>query len=183
MDPGERRLLAIDERSFADDWRAVEQAIAHTREGLELRFLGAVGSPPLRIKVEGLPSGAGMEPFALEESDRFAWRPSPAGPVLTATLDVAADVDGFLVTGPESGLKITVESDGCAELTLAETKPLISGRVEEIPRAAVRAALPRFERQGACAGVFLWRAPRAARAAPAQTDETIKKLRALGYLH
>jgi hypothetical protein len=103
--------------------------------------------------------------------------------VLTATLDVAADVDGFLVTGPESGLRITVESEGCAELTLAETKPLTSGRAEEIPRAAVRAALPRFERHGNCAGVFLWRAPRRERVAPAETDEAIKKLRALGYLH
>jgi len=182
-DPGETRLLAIDERSFAADWRAVEQAIAGTREGLELRFLGAAGSPPLRVKVEGLPPGAAVEPFALEESDRFAWRLSPAGGVLTATLDVAADVDGFLATGPESGLKITVESEGCAELTLAETKPLISGRSEEIPQAAVRAALPRFERHGGCASVFLWRAPRKERITPAGTDEAIKKLRALGYLH
>ncbi len=182
-DPGETRLLAIDERSFAADWRAVEQAIAGTREGLELRFLGAAGSPPLRVKVEGFSPGAGAEPFALEESDRFAWRPSPAGPVLTATLDVAADVDGFLVTGPPSDLRITVESEGCSELTLAETKPLTSGRAEEIPRTAVRAALPRFERHGNCAGVFLWRAPRARPLAPKETDEAIKKLRALGYLH
>jgi arylsulfatase A-like enzyme len=182
-DPGETRLLAIDERSFAADWRAVEQAISGTREGLELRFLGAAGSPPLRVKVEGLPPGAAVEPFALEESDTFVWRPSQASSVLTATLDVAADVDGFLVSGPESALKITVESEGCAELTLAETKPLISGRAEEIPRAAVRAALPRFERQGDCAGVFLWRAPRARPVAPKETDEAIKKLRALGYLH
>jgi arylsulfatase A-like enzyme len=182
-DPGETRLLAIDERSFAADWRALEQAIAGTREGLELRFLGAAGSPPLRVKVEGLPPDAGVEPFALEESDSFAWRPSPAGRVLTATLDIAADVDGFLITGPESDLKMTVESDGCAELTLAETKTLTSGRTEEIPQAAVRAALPRFERHGGCAGVFLWRASRGARVAPEETDEAIKKLRALGYLH
>ncbi len=182
-DPRETRLLAIDERSFAADWRAVEQAIAGTRDGLELRFLGAPGSPPLRVKVEGLPPGAGVQPFALEESDRFAWISSPAGSALTATLDIAADVDGFLVTGPESGLRITVESDGCAELTLAETKALTSGRAEEIPQAAVREALPRFERHGGCAGVFLWRAPRGMRVAPQATDEAIKKLRALGYLH
>ena len=182
-DPGETRLLAIDERSFAADWRAVEQAIAGTREGLELRFLGTAGSPPLRVRVEGLPPGAGVEPFALEESDRFAWISSPASGVLTATLDVAADVDGLLVAGPESDLKITVESAGCVELTMAETKTLASGHAEEIPRDAVRAALPRFERRGGCAGVFLWRAPRRGRVAPQETDEAIKKLRALGYLH
>ena len=182
-DPRETKLLAIDERSFAADWRAVEQAIAGTREGLELRFLGAAGSPPLRVKVEGLPPGAGVEPFALEESDRFAWISSPAGSSLTATLDIAGGVDGFLVTGPESGLRITVESDGCAELTLAETRTLTSGRAEEISKAAVREALPRFERHGGCAGVFLWRAPRGMRVAPQATDEAIKKLRALGYLH
>lgn len=90
---------------------------------------------------------------------------------------------GFLVTGPASDLRMTVESEGCTELTLTETKPLISGRVEEIPRAAVRAALPRFERHGNCAGIFLWRAPRARPAAPKETAEAIKKLRALGYLH
>jgi arylsulfatase A-like enzyme len=182
-DPRETRLLAIDERSFAADWRAVEQAIAGTREGLELRFLGAPGSPPLRIRVEGLPPGARVEPFALEQSDRFAWVSSPAGSVLTATLDIAADVDGFLITGPDSGLRITVESDGCAELTLAETKALISGRAEDISQAAVRDAIPRFERHGGCAGVFLWRAPRARPVTPEATDEAIKKLRALGYLH
>ncbi len=117
LDPGEKKLLSIDERSFAADWRAVEQAIAGTREGLELRFLGAAASPPLRVTVEGFRPDAAAEPFALEESDRFAWRASPAGHVLTAALDVAADVDGFLVTGPPSDLKITVESHGCVELT------------------------------------------------------------------
>jgi hypothetical protein len=162
-DPGETRLLPIDDGSFAADWRAVELAIAGTHEGLELRFLGAADSPPLRVRVEGLPPGAGVEPFALETSDSFAWRPTPAGGVLTATLNIAADVDGFLITGPESDLKMTVESNVCADLTLAATKTLTSGRAEDIPKAAVRAAPPRFERHGHCAGVFVWRAPRAGR--------------------
>ncbi len=182
-DPAEKKLLPIDERSFPADWRAVEQAIAGTREGLELRFLGAAASPALRVTVEGFPPDAAVEPFALEESDRFSWRPSPAGHVLTATLDVAADVDGFLVAGPASDLEITAESEGCAELTLAETKTLTSGRAERIPRDSVPKTLPRFERHGGCAGVFLWRAPRARPVAPQETGEAIKKLRALGYLH
>jgi hypothetical protein len=182
-DPGETRLLPIDERSFAADWRAVEQAIAGTREGLELRFLGAAGSPPLHVRVAGFPPAAGVEPFALEESDSFEWRPSPKGRVLTARLNIAADADGFLITGPESDLEMTVESDGCVELTLAETKPLTSGRAETIPHDAIREALPRFQRHSGCAGVFLWRAPRGGRVSPEETDEAIRKLRALGYLH
>ncbi len=182
-DPGETRLLGIDDRTFPADWRAVEQAIAGTHEGLEIRFLGAAGSPPLRVKLEGFPSGAGVEPFALEESDRYAWISSKAGGVLTATLDIASDVDGFWITGPETDLKLTVELDGCADLTLAETKSLTSGRAEAIPRSAVPVGLPRFERHGRCPGVFLWRAPRAKPVPPETTDEAVKKLRALGYLH
>ena len=161
----------------------MEQAIAGTHEGLEIRFLGAAGSPPLRVKLEGLPPGAGVEPFALEESDRFAWISSQAGGVLTAALRIAADVDGFRIPGPESDLKLTVELDGCVDLTLAETKSLTSGRAETIPRSAVPVGLPRFERHGRCPGVFLWRAPRARPVTPEATDEAIKKLRALGYLH
>jgi arylsulfatase A-like enzyme len=182
-DPGEKKLLAIDERSFAADWHAVETAIAGTHEGLELRFLGGAGSPPLRVRVDGLPTGASLEPFALEESDRFALISSKAGSVLTATLDVAAGVDGFLIGGPESDLKMTVESEGCVELTVAETKTLAFSSSETIPRSDVRATLPRFERHGSCTGVFVWRAPRRARVAPEAADEAIKKLRALGYLH
>jgi arylsulfatase A-like enzyme len=182
-DPGEKKLLAIDDRTFAADWRAIEQAIAGTHEGLEIRILGASGSPPLRVRVEGLPPGAGVEPFALEESDRFAWISSPAGSALTATLDIAEDVDGFRITGPETDLKLTVDLDGCADLTLADTKSLISGRAETIPRSAVPVGLPRFERHGRCPGVFLWRARRVKPVPPETTDETVKKLRALGYLH
>ncbi len=182
-DPRELTLLGIDESSFAADWRAVEEAISGTHEGLEIRFLGGAGSPPLRVRVEGLPPGAGVEPFALEESDRFAFVSSPAGGVLTATLGIAADVDGFLITGPESDLKLTVESNVCADLTYGESRTLTSGRAEEIPKAAVRAAIPRFERHGLCAGVFLWRAPRGGQVAPEAADEAVRKLRALGYLH
>src|SRR5207245_8599692 len=88
------------------------------RSGLELRFLGSAGSAPMRFVLEGFPSGAAAEPFALDEDDRFTWTPSTSGAVLTGTLDVAADVDGFLVTGPASDLKLTVESGGCGDLTI-----------------------------------------------------------------
>ena len=182
-DPRELTLLGIDESTFPADWRAVEQAIAGTHEGLEIRFLGAAGSPPLRARVEGLPPGAGVEPFALEESDRYAFVSSQAGGVLTATLGVAGDVDGFLISGPESDLKLTVETNGCADVTLSETRTLSSGSAVAIPRGAVHEALPRFERHSGCAGVFLWRAPRGARISPEAADEAVKKLRALGYLH
>ncbi|MGH9367623.1 MAG: hypothetical protein ACRD3M_08115, partial [Thermoanaerobaculia bacterium] len=58
------------------------------------------------------------------------------------------------------------------------------GRSQEVPRAAIPAAIPLFEAPGACAGVFLWRAegkPRARTAA--EEEEAVRKLRALGYLH
>jgi arylsulfatase A-like enzyme len=181
-DAGETKLLGIDEHEFAGEWRAVEQAIAGTREGLELRFLGGAGAPRLRVVVEGFPAGDTVEPFALDAVDAFAWRPSPPGRALTATLDIAGDVDGFLVSGPPSDLKLTVESEGCVELSLGETKRLASGRAETIPQAAVREVLPRFERHAGCAGVFVWRSPRGG-LAPEETDEAVRKLRALGYLH
>jgi len=76
-----------------------------------------------------------------------------------------------------------VESEGCSELTLMETKALTPGRQEKIPRDSVPKAPPRFERHGGCAGIFLWRARRERPVAPRETDEAIKKLRALGYLH
>ena len=182
-DPAEKKLLPIDEASFAADWRAIEHAIAGTREGLELRLVAAAGSPPLRVVVEGFPPGASAEPFALEQSDAFAWISSRSVRTLTATLDARADVDGFLVGGPASDLKVTVFSDGCVDLMVAGTKRLASGRAETIPQAAVPAAVPRFERRGGCAGLFLWRANGAGAAAPQANDEAVRKLRALGYLH
>jgi arylsulfatase A-like enzyme len=182
VDPGETKLLGIDEKTFPAQWRAVEQAIAGTREGFELRFLGGANAPRLRIVVDGFPAADTVEPFALDAADTFTWRPSPTGHALTAALDIAGDVDGFLVSGPSSDLKMTVESEGCVELTLGETRMLASGRVETIPQAAVREALPRFERHAGCAGVFVWRSPRGG-LAPAEGDEAVRKLRALGYLH
>ena len=182
-DPGETRLLPVDEKTFASDWRAVERAISGTREGLELRFLGRAGSPPLRLRVEGFPVGSRAQPFGLEPSDEFGWRETPTGSVLTARLEIAADVDGFLVTGPPSDLKMTVESEGCVELTISQSRILTSGRVEAIPLAAVPATLPRFDLREGCSGVFVWRAARGVPVAGEETDERIRKLRALGYLH
>src|SRR5207245_9563295 len=72
-DPGEARLLPIDEAGFAADWRAVEHAIAGTRAGLEWRFLGGADSAPLRLAVEGFPEGAEAEPFAFEAGDELSW--------------------------------------------------------------------------------------------------------------
>jgi hypothetical protein len=160
----------------------VEHAIAGTRAGLEWRFFGGADSAPLRLAVEGFPAGAEAEPFAFEAGDKLSWRRTPSGRVLTAALDVAGDVDGFLVTGPASDLKLTVESEGCVELTLGGTKTLTAGRAEAIP-ATVPVTLPRFERHGRCAGIFVWRATGKHAAAPAETDEAVRKLRALGYLH
>ncbi|HYR45501.1 MAG TPA: sulfatase, partial [Thermoanaerobaculia bacterium] len=181
-DPGETRLLPIDEAGFAADWRAVEHAIAGTRAGLEWRFLGGAGSAPMRVAVEGFPADAEAEPFAFEVSDELSWRQTPSGRVLTAALDVAGDVDGFLVTGPASDLKLTVESEGCVELTLGGTKTLTAGRAEAIP-ATVPVTLPRFERHGRCSGIFVWRATGRHAVSPEGADEAVKKLRALGYLH
>jgi len=181
-DPGETRLLPIDEAGFAVDWRAVERAIAATREGLEWRFLGGPGSAPLRIVIEGFPASAEAEPFGFEASDELSWRRTASGGVLTATLDVADDVDGFLVTGPASDLKLTVESGGCVELTLGGTRTLTAGRTEAIP-PNVPDTLPRFERHGGCTGIFVWRARGKQASTPEETNEAVRKLRALGYLH
>jgi hypothetical protein len=182
-DPIEDRPLPIDRRTFAPDWRAIEEAITHTRRGLELRF---VGTGTFAVRVEGLGRASVIEPFALEEDDRWTRSRSASGSAFQARLDLSDGVDGFRIEDASpGGVRITAETE-CGQLRLAGARPveLSSGVASEVPRAAIPAGIPDFEAPGPCAGVFLWRAEGRARSrTAAEEEETVKKLRALGYLH
>jgi arylsulfatase A-like enzyme len=188
-DPGEKSLLPIDRASFPDDWRSIEQAIAHTRRGIELRASGPGAAGPLEIDVEGFGPAASVEPFALEEDDRFSWKRESGRPKLSAHLDLSDGIDGLKFDDAAAeNLRITVGGTAapCAVLILeaARPVPLEAGRPRSVPVAAIPESIPRFEAPGGCAGVFLWKA---AGKPPSRTseeeDEAWKKLRALGYLH
>jgi Sulfatase len=187
-DPGEAKLLPIDRGSFPADWRAVERAMAHTRRGIELRLLGAGSPSALQVTVGGLTVGASVEPFALEENDRFSWSRSPSGSALTAQLDLSDGLDGFRFDDASGAdLSITVGgAETCAQLHLTGTRAvaLSPGRPQSLPRGAIPETIPLFETPGGCAGVFLWKAAGRPRArTKAEEEENWKRLRALGYLH
>lgn len=187
-DPGETRLLPIDRATFAADWRAIERAMAHTRRGFELRAVGPGAPAGLDLAVEGLGAKASVELFALEEDDRFSWSRLASGRKLAARLDLSNDLDGFLFDDALAGgdLRITVGGGSCAQLILegARPVPLSAGVPQAVPRAAIPEAIPTFATPGGCAGIFLWKAvgSRVVRT-PAEEDEAVKRLRALGYLH
>jgi arylsulfatase A-like enzyme len=178
-DPAEKTLLPADEASFAADWRAIEYAWSGTRDGLEIRILG--GPAKLSLKIEGFPRDARAEPLGRKEADRIRWDCRASGCALEAELHLAGDVEGFSVSGQPSDLTITADG-GCAALGLSEPRPLTSGRAEAIPRNAIGTSLPRFAHLKGCMGIFLWRSL-GRRDLPQDTDEAVKKLRALGYLH
>jgi hypothetical protein len=186
-DPGETRLLPIDHTTFAADWRAIEKAMAHTRRGIELRVVGPGAGAALDLTVEGLGAAASVEAFALEEDDRFTWSRSGSGRKLAARLDLSNDVDGFLFgDGTGGDLRLTVRGGSCAHLILegARPVPLSDGVAQAVPRAAIPEAIPAFATPGGCAGVFLWTAAGSSvTRTPAEEDEAVKRLRALGYLH
>ncbi|MGH9369659.1 MAG: sulfatase-like hydrolase/transferase [Thermoanaerobaculia bacterium] len=183
-DPRERRPLPVDRKTFGEDWRAIEEAIAHTRRGTELRLVGA---DSLEVEVQGLTAKAVIEPFALEENDRFTRSRSTGGQALTARLDPSDGVDGFrFEDAPGPDLQITVGGGGCVELRLAGARParLSPGSPQKVPFAAIPGAIPFFETGSGCTGVFLWTAEGRQRArTAAEGEEAWRKLRALGYLH
>jgi arylsulfatase A-like enzyme len=80
-DPGEKQRLPIDRSTFAADWQSIERAIAHTRRGLEIRV---AGTGAVRLRVVGLSADAAVEPFALEENDRFERTRASSGAALEA---------------------------------------------------------------------------------------------------
>ena len=188
-DPGETRLLPIDHATFGADWQAIERAMAHTRRGIELRAVGPGAGAGLDLTVEGFGAAASVEPFALEEDDRFSWKRSSSGRKLAAALDLSNDVDGFLFddAAGEDDLRVTLRGGAsCAQLVLAGVRPvpLSVGVPQPVPRAAIPEAVPVFAAPGGCAGVFLWKAPGSlSTRTPAEEDEAVKRLRALGYLH
>ncbi len=186
-DPAEGSLRPIDRAFFAADWRAIERAMTQTRRGIELRFVGAGSPATLEATVEGFSGEAIVEPFALEENDRFSWSRSQSSRTLTARLDLSDGVDGFRfddAAGPD--LRITVGGAGCAQLRLDGARPvaLAAGRPQAVPRGAIPESVPLFETAGGCAGVFLWKASgKPPGRTAAQREEAVRKLRALGYLH
>ncbi len=187
-DPGEKNLLPIDPATFPDDWRSIEQAIAHTRRGVELRAVEPGATAPIEISVEGFGPAATAEPFAFEEDDRLSWQRPGGRPKLTARLDLSDGIDGARLDGTDGGdLRLTVGgAASCAMLILEGTRPvpLEAGRPRSVPLAAIPESIPRFEVPGGCAGVFLWKANgRASSRTSEEEDEAWKKLRALGYLH
>jgi len=185
-DPNERKLLPIDQAVFAADWRAIERAMAGTRKGLELRVVSSGGPAAVGFNVGGFSAAAAVEPFALEENDRFSWDRSGSGRSLAARLDVSDGVDGFLFSeAPKGSLRIKLE-DGCLQLRLEGARPvaLASGQPQDVPLAAISDAIPSFETAGECPGLFLWRASGKTPArSPQEQEEAVKKLRSLGYLH
>ena len=182
-DPAETRPLAAAGGRFARDWEAIERAIAHTRRGIEVRALGA---SPVALRVEGLGAKSSAEEFGLEEDDRLAVSAGRAGTSAAARLDPSDGVDGFRLEDASAGdLRIVLES-GCARLRLpgARPVPLAAGAAQRVPRAAIPAEVPRFETAGECTDLYLWKAvPRGPVRSPAEQDEAVRKLRALGYLH
>jgi arylsulfatase A-like enzyme len=181
-DPGEKKLLAADEASLPEDWRAIEHAWSGAREGLEIRLLG--GPAKLSILIEGFAQDARAEPFARKETDRFEWGCRASGCTLAAEVEIKRDVEGFSVSGAPSDLALIVDG-GCAELVSegAPARRLEPGRAQAIPRDSVRTTLARLAHSKDCVGISLWRSL-GRRDLPAQdTDEAVRKLRALGYLH
>jgi hypothetical protein len=179
-DPAESALLPADEASLAADWRAIEHAWSGTRDGLELRIVGGTGA--LSLTMAGFSKGTRAEPFARKQNDEFAWNCGPQGCTLKARMHLESGVAGFSFAGPPSDLTLTAEG-GCVALALPQPRPLAAGRAEPIPQSAIGTSLPSFASPKGCAGIFLWRSTGRRDRAADDADETVKKLRALGYLH
>jgi hypothetical protein len=179
-DRGEKTLLPADTATLAADWRSIEGALRGTREGLEVRILGA--APKLSLSIEGFPADARAELFGRKLDDRILWNCRVSGCSLSAQLHPEGGVEGFSVSGAPSDLLLTVDG-GCAVLELAGSRSLAPGKAESISKGSIGAELPRFEVRAGCVGVFLWRSTSRRGPAPEDTNEAVKKLRALGYLH
>ena len=186
-DPGENQRLPIDRSTFAADWQSIERAIAHTRWGLEIRV---AGTGAVRLRVVGLSADAAVEPFALEENDRFERTRASSGAALEARLDLTDGLDGFLIreapAAPFRVENLSTEAGACLELRLAGARPLPlpPGQPQAVPPASIPRDVPAFETTSGCSSVFLWTASGGdGKRLPAEVEEARKKLRALGYLH
>jgi hypothetical protein len=150
--------------------------------------VGSRSPSALEVTVEGLSPEASLEPFALEQNDRFSWSRAPSGRTLTARLDLSDGVDGFRFEDPStSGLRVRIgDTGGCAELRLAGSRPLAlrPGQPQEVSRGAIPETIPLFDTPEGCAGVFLWTATgRPLTRTEAEKEDAWEKLRDLGYLH
>jgi arylsulfatase A-like enzyme len=179
-DPGETKLLPADASTFAADWRSIEGAWSGTRDGLEIRVVGATA--PLSLEIDGLPAEARAEPFGGKPEDRVDWSCRAGRCRLSARLDTGGAVEGFSVAGPPSDLTLTARG-GCAALMLGEAKRLTAGEPQAIAQGSLGAALPGFAPPAGCAGIFLWRSKGRSDLPPQDPDEAVRKLRALGYVH
>jgi arylsulfatase A-like enzyme len=179
-DPGETKLLPADASTLAADWRSIEGAWSGTRDGLEIRVVGAAA--PLSLEIDGFSPEARAEPFGQKPEDRAEWVCRTGRCRLSAELHAEGAVAGFSISGPPSDLTLTARG-ACASLMLGEARPLSPGEPQAIARGSVSAALPRFAPPKGCAGIFLWRSTGRPDLPPQDPDEAVRKLRALGYAH
>jgi arylsulfatase A-like enzyme len=179
-DPGETKLLPADASRLPYDWRSIEGAWSGTRDGLEIRIVGAPG--PLSLEVDGFPADARAEPFGRKPEDRVDWSCRAGRCRLVAELHPEGAVQGFSIAGPPADLTLTAKG-ACATLMLPEARLLSPGELQGIARSAIGGALPGFVPPKGCAGIFFWRSAGRRDLPPEDADEAVRKLRALGYVH
>src|SRR5262249_19093299 len=136
-DPGEGKLLPADASTLSSDWRSIEGAWSGTRDGLEIRIVGAPGPPSLEI--DGFAGEARAEPFGRRPEDRVDWSCRAGRCRLLAELHPVAAVQGFSIAGPPSDLTVTAKG-ACAALMLPEAKPLSPGEPHSIARGSIGGA-------------------------------------------
>ena len=179
-DPGETKLLPADASTLPADWRSIEGAWSGTRDGLQIRVVGAAA--PLSLEIDGFSPEARAEPFGKKPEDRVDWSCRAGRCRLSADLHPEGAAAGFSVAGPLSDLTLTARG-ACAALVLPEARALSPGEPQAIAQGAIGSALPGFAPPKGCAGIFLWKST-ARRDLPQQDpDEAVRKLRALGYVH
>jgi len=172
-DPRETTRLSPFGPRLGSEWRSIEESIAHTRRGIEIRVVDGDAPSHLAFDV-ALPSSE-VEPFALEPDDRVA--PNESGTRFTLAL-TPGDVDGALFH-VEGDAKVTIRpaGDGCASVngTALGNDPVT---------VDIRPAIPRFELDPRCASIFVWRSTGERHfRTPEEADEARKNLRAIGYIH
>ncbi len=173
-DPLERHEQPPVAPTEGADWRAIEESLAHTRRGLEVRAMGAATTGRLRFAIEaGSPQ---VERFALEPDDLVQLDGAAAQFDLHLT---PGDVDGALFPASEAGRVRVTMIEGCARWNTVTIAPGETRALEPIGYA-----IPRIEAAADCASVFVWRnrGGQTTRS-PQEEDEARAKLRALGYIH
>jgi len=173
-DPGEKRQLSPATAGEGADWRSIEQSIAHTRRGVEVRVLGGPAAAHLRFTVR-TPSTETQE-FADEPDDHVTTR----GQTTSFDLELTAgDVDGAMLKAPDdAGVEVALEA-GCARLNGEPIKIGVAVSLTKVSRT-----IPRLETDPRCASIYIWRSTGAQYfRTQKEADEATKKLRSIGYVH